>query len=95
MTKAELVKAFKEATQATTAPLTIAQAQEHLERLGDICVAELCGGGEVPLLSIGKLKVTTTAARSGRNPRTGAVIQIPAKKRVVLAVGKELKESLQ
>lgn len=89
MKKAELIDAFKEATG-----LTRAQAGEYLDRLGDIMAAELLGGGEVPLPRVGKLYVKTTAARSGRNPRTGAAISIAAGKKVALFVGKELKDSL-
>lgn len=90
MTKAELVKAFQEATE-----LTGAQAGEYLNRLGDIMAAELLGGGEVPLPGIGKLVVKEAAARTGRNPQTGEPIAIPAGKKVVLKVGKELKESFK
>ncbi len=90
MTKAELIKAWQEATG-----LGGKQAQEYLERLGDIMAAELLGGGDVPLPRIGKLVVRTTAARAGRNPQTGAVIEIPAGKKVALKVASELKEALK
>lgn len=89
MTKAELIKAWQEATQ-----LNGVDAKEYLERLGDIMAAELLGGGEVPLPAIGKLTVKQTAARKGRNPRSGEAIDIPARKKVLLKIGKELKESL-
>lgn len=89
MTKAELIKAWQEATQ-----LNGVQAKQYLERLGDIMAAELLGGGEVPLPAIGKLEVRRTAARKGRNPRTGEAIDIPVKKKVALKLGKEFKESL-
>ena len=89
MTKAELVKAWKE-----VAGITTVHAEEYLKRLGDIMVAELLGGGEVPLPGIGKLVVRETAARAGRNPRTGEAIDIPARKKVVLQAGKELKDFL-
>ena len=90
MTKAELIKAWKEAAGITTV-----HAEEYLKRLGDIMVGELLGGGEVPLPGIGRLVVRQAAARTGRNPRTGKVIDIPARKKVVLKVGKELKDFLK
>ena len=90
MKKAELIDAFKEATG-----LSGVDAKECIERLGDIMAAELLGGGEVPLPRIGMLKVKETAARKGRNPKTGATIQIAAGKKVALTVGKELKDSLK
>lgn len=90
MTKAELVKALQDATN-----LSGVQAGEYLNRLGDIMAAELIGGGEVPLPAIGKLKVKSTKARTGRNPKTGESIQIPAGRKAVLVVSKELKDSLK
>lgn len=90
MIKAELTKAFQEATQ-----LTGVEAKEYLERLGDIMAAELLGGGEVPLPAIGKLVVKATAARKGRNPKTGAAIDIPASRKVSIKLGKEFKESFK
>lgn len=90
MTKAELVKAFQEATE-----LTGVQAGEYINRLGDIMASELLGGGDVPLPGVGKLVVKGTAARKGRNPKTGEAIEIPAGKKVALKVGKELKESFK
>ena len=90
MTKAELVKAFKEATQVTAT-----EAEEYINRLGDIMAAELLGGGEVSLPAIGKLKVQDTAARKGRNPRTGETINIPAGKKLKLSMSKEFKDFLK
>lgn len=92
MTKAELIAAWQEATEHY---ITNAQAKEYLDRLCCIMTAELLGGGEVPLPGIGKLKVKRVAARAGRNPRTGEPVEISARTKVVLSVGKELKGSLK
>ena len=89
MTKAELIKMYAEATQQP-----IGQAKECLERLGDIMAAELLGGGEVPLPSVGKLVIKQRAARQGRNPRTGDEITIPAKKALAVKAAKDFDESL-
>jgi len=48
-------------------------------------------GYKVPLPGIGKIQVRQTKARLGRNPATGEVINIPAKKRVRLVASKALK----
>ncbi len=90
MTKAELVNLFKEAAQ-----ISKAEAEEYLERLGDIIAAELLGGGEVSLPRVGKLKVNKLAARKARNPKTGETIDVPAKKKAVLVMTKDLKEALK
>jgi DNA-binding protein HU-beta len=65
-----------------------------LDALGRVAATELRQSGEIPLPGIGKLKIKQRAAREGRNPRTGATIQVPAKKAVVFSVGKTLKETL-
>jgi DNA-binding protein HU-beta len=46
--------------------------------------------GEVPLPGLGKLKGKPRQARKGRNPRTGAEIDIPASMGVSFAPGKAL-----
>ena len=51
-------------------------------------------GEEVVLPAIGKLKVAEAKARTGRNPRTGETVAVPARKKVVLKVGKELKDAM-
>ena len=60
-----------------------------------VAAAELLGGGEVPLPGLGKLKVKATSARTGRNPNTGEVINIPAGQKVVFTPGKEFKEAFR
>lgn len=89
MTKAELVtRVSKEALETGTT------VEFVLDALGRVAAAELARGGEVPLPGIGKLAVKARAAREGRNPRTGEVVQVPAKRAVVLKVGKALKETV-
>ena len=51
-------------------------------------------GFRVPLPGLGKIQVRQTKARMGRNPATGEVIQIPAKKRVRLTPSKALKDAV-
>ncbi len=53
---------------------------------------ELAQGGEVLLLDMGKFCVVQRAARSGRNPATGEVIQIPAKRVVTFKAAKKLRD---
>jgi DNA-binding protein HU-beta len=49
-------------------------------------------GDEVSLNGFGKFKIKQTPAREGRNPATGATIQIPASKKVTFAPAKALKD---
>lgn len=49
---------------------------------------------EAPLPGLGKLKTSTRAARTGRNPATGAAVEIPERIAVRFSAGKALDEIL-
>lgn len=51
-------------------------------------------GGEVRLVNFGTFLVANRKATTGRNPRTGAPIKIPASKQPKFRPGKVLKESV-
>jgi DNA-binding protein HU-beta len=51
-------------------------------------------GGPVQIVGFGTFRVSKRAARAGRNPKTGAAIQIKASKTVRFSAGQGLKESL-
>jgi DNA-binding protein HU-beta len=51
-------------------------------------------GKPVLIVGFGKFRVSKRAARAGRNPKTGAPIQIKASKTVLFSAGQDLKESL-
>jgi len=58
-------------------------------------IADAAGtGDEVSLNGFGKFKVKETAAREGRNPSTGATIQIAASKKLTFAPAKAVKDKL-
>ena len=50
---------------------------------------------KVQIMGFGSFEVKERAARTGKNPATGATIQIPASKAVVFKAGKALKDSIQ
>lgn len=50
--------------------------------------------GEVTLPGLGKMLRKQRAARQGRNPATGATIQIPAKTVVKFRVAKQAKDAI-
>ena len=56
--------------------------------------AALKRGYKVPLPGIGKIQVRESKARMGRNPATGEIIRIPAKKRVRLTASKAFKQAV-
>jgi nucleoid DNA-binding protein len=89
MNKSELVKQIAE-----RAGLTQAQATTALQAFETSVIDELTNGGEVALIGFGTFKVTDRAARTGRNPQTGAEIQIAASKNPTFKAGKALKEAV-
>ncbi len=60
----------------------------------DLMTALLKNGDRVRITGLGILEVKDRPARMGRNPATGAAIQIAASKKVAFRVAKELKETV-
>ncbi len=85
MNKAELVAKIADDTE-----LTKTQANAALDALTDTITKTLKGGGKVTLVGFGTFTVKKRAARTGRNPQTGAAIKIKAKKVAKFKAGKEL-----
>lgn len=75
-------------------PLRIVDMEKALQAFCSVAAAELLAGGEVSLPNLGKLKVKETNTRTGRNPRTGEAIEIPAGRKVVFSPSKDFKEAL-
>jgi DNA-binding protein HU-beta len=87
MTKTELVAKIAEG-----AGLTKAQAEKALNCFIAETTAAMKAGDKVTLVGFGTFAVSARAARTGRNPQTGAAIEIPAKKSGKFTPGKELKD---
>ena len=51
-------------------------------------------GNEVSLIGFGNFSVSKVAARAGRNPQTGATINVPASKSPKFKPGKALKDAV-
>ncbi len=75
MNKAELV-----AKIADEAGITKTQANDALNAFTTTVQKTLKKGDKVTLVGFGTFSVTKRAARTGRNPRTGAPLKIKAKK---------------
>ena len=85
MNKAELI-----AKIADDAGITKTQANSTLDSFVEAVTKTLKGNGKVTLVGFGTFSVSKRAARNGRNPQTGAVIKIKAKKVAKFKAGKEL-----
>lgn len=89
LAKDQLIADIAESTDTTKV-----QVRAVLEQLAQIVGDQLDNGGEITLPGVGKLKVTERPARTGRNPSTGAAIEIAAKKVIKLVVAKGLTDSI-
>jgi DNA-binding protein HU-beta len=89
MNKSELIAKIAEG-----ADITKASAGRALHSLIDSVTTELASGGDVALVGFGTYKVNDRAARTGRNPQTGAEIQILAAKVPAFKAGKALKDAV-
>ncbi|URI07407.1 HU family DNA-binding protein [Aquincola tertiaricarbonis] len=89
MNKSELIDHI-----AQQADISKAAAGRALEAVIGGVKSTLKKGGSVSLVGFGTFSVTKRAARSGRNPRTGATIKIKAAKVPKFRPGKGLRDSL-
>ncbi len=89
MNKSDLVSAI-----ADESGLSKADATRALEATTSAISGALSNGGKVAITGFGSFLVRSRAARSGRNPQTGATIQISASKVPAFKAGKLLKESV-
>lgn len=87
MNKAELIDAIAEETG-----LTKKDSEAALKAFTTIVGNEMKKGGSVQLIGFGTFEVGDRAARTGRNPQTGATIEIKAAKTPKFKAGKALKD---
>ncbi len=80
---------------AEKADLSKAQAKTALEATLEGVTGALKEGDQVQLSGFGTFKVNHRAARTGRNPKTGAEIQIAAANVPAFVSGKALKDAVK
>ncbi|MEO6550028.1 MAG: HU family DNA-binding protein [Ferruginibacter sp.] len=89
MNKSELIQKI-----ADDAGITKTQANLTIDSFVEAVTKTLKGNGKVTLVGFGTFSVSKRAARNGRNPQSGAVIKIKAKKVAKFKAGKELSGKL-
>ena len=89
MTKAELVEEV-----ARAAELNKRDAEVIVETVFDSIIGALHKGEKVELRGFGSFRTRERGPRRGRNPKTGAPVDVPAKRVPYFKPGKELKEYL-
>ncbi len=89
MNKSELIDAI-----AASADLPKAAAGRALDAMIETIETTLKSGDSVALVGFGTFAVKDRAARTGRNPQTGAPIEIAAAKIPSFKAGKSLKDAV-
>ena len=89
MNKTELVEAI-----AAAADITKAEANKALDAFIDNVTETLKKGDKVTLIGFGTFETRERSSRTGRNPHTGAEIQIAASTTPAFKAGKKLKDAL-
>jgi len=89
LTKTELIDRV-----AAKSGLTKKDAGKAVDALFEAVTEALAGGERVQIVGFGTFEVRERAARRGRNPQTGADIQISARKIPAFKAGKALKDSV-
>ncbi|MGE3153380.1 MAG: HU family DNA-binding protein [Nitrospiraceae bacterium] len=90
MTKEELI-----AKMSTSAGITKVAAGTALEAFTAAVSSSLKKGQRVSLVNFGTFSVSKRKARTGRNPRTGEPLKIPAARVPKFSAGKELKAAVR
>ena len=89
MNKSELVSAV-----TSTCGASKGDAARAIDAVCNAITDSLSRGEEVHLTGFGRFSVANRSARMGRNPRTGAPINIPASRQPKFNAGKQLKNAV-
>ena len=79
---------------STKHSITQKEASNIIDMFTSSVMSALSEGNEIQLVGFGNFSVTDVAARPGRNPRTGEVIQIAGYKQPRFKVGQKLKDAV-
>ena len=79
---------------AESSGLTKADASRAVDGVFSSITSALSSGGDVRIVGFGSFTVANRAASTGRNPRTGEEIQIPASKQPKFKAGAPLKSAV-
>jgi DNA-binding protein HU-beta len=89
MNKTQLIDAV-----AQKGELTKKQAEAAVKAITEAVAEALKAGDKVQLVGFGTFEVKTRGERTGRNPKTGETIKVPASKHPAFSASKALKDQL-
>jgi nucleoid DNA-binding protein len=90
MNKQELIESIADKSHTTRS-----DSKKMLEAFIETVTETLARGDSVQLVGFGSFKTNERKARSGRNPRTGESVTIPAKRVPSFTAGNTLKEAVK
>lgn len=90
MNKADLIDAIRDALGSTRA-----DAERAVELMIELIGKTLKKGDEVSIAGLGIFQAKMRAGRTGRNPRTGEVIKVPAMRVPKFRAAKALKDAVK
>ena len=88
MNRSDIIKAISQETGIPQNAVTTV-----LDSLNRVAVGAIQTGGTVDIHGLLRLKVQPKPARTGRNPKTGATLEIPAKNAVKAIISKALSDA--
>ena len=91
MTKSQLIDAIYEKGTG----LTKLQVAEVVDAMIEAITGALAQGNKVEIRGFGNFKVKQRGARKARNPKTGEMVEVPAKRVPFFRPGKELKTMVE
>ena len=89
MTKTELISAVADQTGCTKK-----SADEAVNAIVSIITDTLAKGDKVSIVGFGTFEARVREARTGKNPRTGEILEVPASRAVKFKVGAEFKKKV-
>ena len=90
MNKAQLVEKIAQQTRTTKQ-----QSEQILDATLQAILHAVATGDEVKLVGFGSFSCMTRKARSGRNPKTGASVEIPSGRVPRFKAGKDFKDQVK
>lgn len=92
MHQKELLELIHEKLKQREHNLSVEQIKATLDAFDAVVCDAMRRDEKISLAGLGKFNTVIRAARTGRNPATGASIKIPAKKSVVFKVSKKMSD---
>ena len=89
MNKSQLIAAVAEKSN-----MTKKDAEAAVNAVTETIISALKDGDKVQLVGFGTFEVKTRGARTGRNPKTGESIEVPASKHPAFSASKALKDQM-